>query len=108
MKYKNYDASITYDDEARVFRGRVLGVRDVINFYGTNPDELETAFHDSIDDYLAFCEEQHRQPEKSFSGKILLRLPPETHRMIARAAETSHVSINQWIERTLASHAQHG
>lgn len=52
MTYKGYTAKAEFDDEAMVFSGEVVGIRDVITFQGKSVEELERAFHDSVDDYL--------------------------------------------------------
>ena len=57
MKYKGYDGSIAYDDEAEIFHGEVINTKDVITFQGKSVKELKKAFKESIDDYLAFCED---------------------------------------------------
>ena len=67
MKYKTYIGRVEYDDEAKVFHGEVIGLKDVITFQGTSVDELEQSFKDSIDDYLAFCKERG-ESRKNFSG----------------------------------------
>jgi predicted HicB family RNase H-like nuclease len=71
MKYKGYQGHVDYDDKAKLFHGEVVGLRDVITFQGTSVDELEQAFKDSVDEYLDFCKELGRAPEKPFSGKLL-------------------------------------
>jgi len=58
MKYKGYTGHVEYDDEAKVFHGAVLGIKDVVTFQGTTVDEIEQAFKDSVDDYLAFCKKR--------------------------------------------------
>jgi len=63
--YKNYHANLFYDYEAKLFHGEVAGLKDVITFQGTTFSELEQAFKDSIDDYLAWCEERKERPEKA-------------------------------------------
>jgi predicted HicB family RNase H-like nuclease len=73
----------------------------VITFQGTSVKELEQAFKDSVDEYLDFCEELKREPEKPFSGKLLLRLPPEVHERVAYEAEQSGLSLNTWIKQGL-------
>ena len=57
-----------------MFHGEVLDMRDVITFQGKSVEELEQAFRDSIDDYLEFCEERGEEPERPFSGRLMLRL----------------------------------
>ena len=57
MTYKGYEGVADFDEEARIFSGEVIGLKDVITFQGSSVDELEQAFHDSVDDYLAWCKE---------------------------------------------------
>jgi predicted HicB family RNase H-like nuclease len=64
MKYKGYTGHVEYDDEAKIFHGEVLGIKDVVTFQGTTVDEIEQAFKDSVDDYLAFCMERGEEPDK--------------------------------------------
>jgi len=64
MKYKEYIGKVEYDPEAKIFHGEVIGLNDVITFQGTNPEELEKAFKDSIEDYLDWCKELNRSPKK--------------------------------------------
>jgi len=58
MKYKDYLGDVSYDADAKIFHGEVLGLKDVITFQGTTGKELEKAFKDSIDDYLVWCKER--------------------------------------------------
>lgn len=106
-KYKGYISTIEFDAEDRIFIGRVLGVRDGINFHGSSVDELESAFHESVDDYLAACESLGQSPNKPYSGNLMLRIPVEVHAAVATAAEASGKSINQWATKVLdnATHA---
>ena len=55
MTYKGYRSKVELDEEAGVFHGEVINVRDVITFQGTSVEELKRAFEDSVDDYLEFC-----------------------------------------------------
>ena len=107
MTYKGYAAKIDYSDEDLCFVGRVAGIRDVIGFHADNVTDLRTAFEEAVDDYIAYCAEQGREPLRSASGKISLRISPEVHSAINVAAEVSGKSVNQWINDTL-SRAAHG
>ena len=101
MEYKGYRAVVTFEDEADVFHGEVVNIRDVIVFEGTSVAQLKKEFIFSIDDYLKACEERGRTPDKPFSGKILLRLPPEVHRAAATVARIQGKSLNSWIAETV-------
>jgi len=101
LKYKGYTGRAEFDDEAGIFHGEVLDLRDVITFQGKNVKEIERAFRDSIDDYLAFCSERGEEPDKPFSGRLMLRLPPDLHRKAYVTARREGKSINQWIAEKL-------
>ncbi len=101
MKYKGYIGNVVYDDEAKIFHGDVINTRDVITFQGTTVEEIETAFKDSIDDYLNWCKDEGEEPEKPYSGKFNLRISPELHRKIVIASHKMNLSLNKFVEKAL-------
>ena len=103
LSYKGYTGHVEYDDEAGIFHGEVLDTRDVITFQGKTVDEIETAFRESIEDYLEFCRERREEPNKPFSGKLVLRMSPELHHKVFIKAVKAGKSLNRWISDTLES-----
>jgi predicted HicB family RNase H-like nuclease len=101
LEYKGYFGTVEADQGT--FVGRVAGLRDVITFEGSTFAEVEKAFRDSVDDYLDFCAKRGEQPDRPYSGKIPLRVSPETHRRAALRAQAEGVSLNQWIARRIES-----
>ena len=101
MEYKHYIGKVEFDDEAGVFHGEVINLRDVVTFQGETVAELEQAFRESIDDYLDFCKERGEEPEKPFSGKFLLRVSPELHREIYIRARQVDKSLNRYVREVL-------
>lgn len=101
LEYKGYTGHAEYDGRTHVFHGEVLDTRDVITFQSDTVKGLERAFRDSIDDYLQFCAERGEDPDKPFSGRLMLRLPPELHRRIFVQAKEEGKSLNQWIAEHL-------
>ena len=97
LEHKGYTGNAEFDDEAGLFHGEVLDTRDVITYQGTSVEELELAFRESVEDYLAFCREREEEPDKPFSGRLMLRLPPSLHRRIYVKARREGKSLNQWI-----------
>ena len=102
INYKGYSGTVRFDDEAEVFHGEVLGLRDVVTFQGTTVEELKHAFRDSIDDYLDYCEERGEEPDKPFSGKFLMRLDPSLHRKLHELSAENGTSLNAWLTDKLA------
>jgi predicted HicB family RNase H-like nuclease len=101
LQYKGCVGHVEFDDEASIFHGEVLDLRDVVTFQGRSVEEIEQAFRDSIDDYLDFCAERGQKPDKPFSGRLMLRLPPDLHRKIYVRAKQEGKSLNQWIAESL-------
>lgn len=107
MTYKGYYARIEFDAEDHIFVGHIIGIRDVVGFHGESVDELESAFSEAVDDYLAACAKLGQKPNKPYSGNLMLRISADIHAAVAAAAEASGKSINQWAAGVLekASHA---
>lgn len=101
LNYKNYFANVEFDAEDRIFTGRVVGVTDVIGFHGESVQELEVAFSEAIENYLAACEKLDQKPNKTYSGNLMLRIPAEIHAAVAASAEISGKSINKWVAGVL-------
>ena len=101
MKYRGYIAHIEFDEIARIFVGHLTGIKDIVGFHGTTVTELEVAFHESVDNYLAISEETGRPAQRPYSGKLMLRIPPELHAAIASAAQVHRMSINKWAAEIL-------
>jgi predicted HicB family RNase H-like nuclease len=107
MRYNGYSARVEFDAEDRIFVGHIAGIQDVVGFHGASVDELEAAFHEAVDDYLAACKKLKQPPNKPFSGRVMLRLPPELHARASAAAQVRGVSFNQWAAEVLDT-AAHG
>jgi len=101
LKYKGYTGRVEYDDDAKLFHGEVIDTKDVITFQGTTVKEIESAFRESIDDYLEFCKIRGEKPEKPFSGKFILRIPTELHHKLFIQANRSGKSLNNWLVEVL-------
>lgn len=97
MNYKGYAARIEYSDEDGCLIGRVAGIRDIITFHGDSVEEIRKAFEDSVDFYLETCEKDGITPNKPYSGRIMLRIPPELHAKLAVEASVHRKSLNSWL-----------
>lgn len=96
MEYKGYTARIEYSGDDECFVGRIAGIKDIITFDGSSVKELTASFHDAVDFYLETCHQRGEQPNKPYSGKILLRVDPALHAKLAAQAEAMGKSLNQY------------
>jgi predicted HicB family RNase H-like nuclease len=85
-----------------IIHGEVINIRDVITFQGSSVQELKQAFQDSVDDYLEFCKQRGEEPNKPFSGKFVVRIDPQLHKVIAIRARQEGKSLNSWVEQQLS------
>jgi len=105
MSYRGYSARVDFDAEDEIFVGHIAGIRDVVGFHADTVVELKAAFHEAVDDYLDLCAKAGKDPQKPFSGNLMLRVGPEVHSRAALAAELSGKSLNQWSEEVLSDAA---
>ena len=101
MTHKGYSASVGYDDEEKIFTGKIAGIRDGIGFHADNVEALQAAFHEAVEDYIETCAKLGKEPQKPYSGRMMFRVSPEVHRKAALAAQLSGKSLNQWAEEAL-------
>jgi predicted HicB family RNase H-like nuclease len=102
IEYKGYTGVFEFDPSVDAFHGRVVGMRDVVTFEGRSLDELRREMAESVEDYLELCSEAGRDPERPYRGSFLVRTTPELHRAAAIRAEASGMSLNAWMESTIA------
>jgi predicted HicB family RNase H-like nuclease len=102
LEHKGYTGNVEFDPEAGLFHGEVLDTRDVITFQGTSVEDLQQAFRDSVEDYLDFCKERNEEPDKPFSGRLMVRLSSDLHRKLYVEAKRGGKSLNQLISERLA------
>jgi predicted HicB family RNase H-like nuclease len=103
--YKGYAARIEFNAENDYFVGHIVGITDKIEFFADNVSDLKLAFVKAIEDYLKTCKKVGKDPTKYYSGKLMLRMVPEVHKAIAKTAQLSGMSINQWAAQVLSKEA---
>ena len=64
--YNEFIASVHYSSDDEVFFGKIEGITDLVTFEGTSVQELQSAFHEAVDDSLRFV----RKMVKRFSNHI--------------------------------------
>ena len=72
-----------------------------MTFESKNADEIEKEFRDAVDDYLDFCHQVGKEPEKTYKGTFNVRIDPELHKAIAIEAMKKGISLNQAVEKAI-------
>ena len=103
-EYRGYHAKFEYDPDDNIFVGSVIGISDSLNFHAENTAELIEIFHNSIDNYLTFCAQVGKTPDKEYSGTFNVRVSPELHKKASLKAQEEDISLNKVVENALTSY----
>lgn len=106
MTYKGYSAAIQYDDDDGIFFGRLAGIRDGVGFHAETVSDLRAAFREAVDDYVETCAKLGKDPQKPYSGQLMVRVDPAVHARAALAAELAGKSLAKWAEERLREDAE--
>ena len=102
MEYKGYLGSVEFSEADGVFFGKVMGIRGLLSYEGTNAKELVADFHGVVDDYLALCMAEGKEPERAYKGSFNVRVSPDLHKQAVICAEAQRISLNSFVERAIA------
>ena len=94
MEYKGYLGSVEFSEEDEMFFGKVLGIRSLISYEGDNAKDL-------IDEYLKWCEDEGRKPEKAYKGSFNIRISPKLHKQLVICAMSHDMTLNGYIQEIL-------
>ena len=102
LNYKGYHARVEYRPDDNLLFGRVLDLGDTVVFEAERAADVEAAFQGAVDDYLDFCAEIGKDPDRPFSGRFNVRLKPALHRAATLAAESRSESLNHFVQTAIA------
>lgn len=98
MRYKDYYASINYEDETKTFYGKIEDIDDLVSFEGTTVEQLQKNFKYMVEEYLQDCKEHNKEPDKPYKGSFNVRVGAELHKKAVMMARISNMSLNQFVE----------
>ena len=98
LHYKNYIGSVYFSEEDEVFHGKIIGISDSISFEGDSVQALITDFHNSVDEYLEFCSNNNKQPEKS---TFSISISPEIYSEATLHASENGLPLNKYVENAI-------
>lgn len=104
IEYKGYVGSVKFSQEDGVFFGKVMGLRALLSYEGSTAAELLADFHSAVDDYLALCQAEGKEPERAFKGSFNVRISPELHKKLAVRAASQQMSLNSYVVQALTNY----
>ena len=104
LEYKGYHAKIEFDSEDLVLRGKIEGIKDLVNFESADISTVEEEFHAAVDDYLEFCKDVGKEPDKEYKGTFNIRISPDLHKRLAIVAMQNGDTINATVEKAIVNY----
>lgn len=106
LKYKGYFTKVRFSAEDNVLYGKIEGISSLVMFEAEKASDVERAFREAVDDYLAFCEDNGIEPEKEYRGQFNVRVSPELHKQAAAEAAAEDITLNKLVENALKLYLQ--
>ncbi len=106
LRYKDYYGSVDISLEDDCLFGKLEFIEPLVTFEGQNVEELQSAFHEAVDDYIATCEQLGRMPQKPYSGSFNVRVGQELHAGAVRCARLRDLSLNELVKQALEREMQ--
>ena len=104
LEYKGYHTKVEFDSHDFTLRGKIEGINDLVNFECENINDVKNVFEEAVDDYLEFCKEVGKEPEKEYKGTFNIRIEPELHKKIAVLASKRGETLNATVQRAIAEY----
>jgi non-homologous end joining protein Ku/predicted HicB family RNase H-like nuclease len=95
VRYRDYQGAVEFDSGKLLVR--ILHIDDLITTEVDSASEVEAAFAELVEDYLASCAELGKEPNKPFKGLFNVRVPPDMHKQVAFAAASNDVTLNAYV-----------
>ena len=108
LEYKGYHTRVAFDADDLMLHGKIEGINDFVNFECENMSDVEQAFHDAVDDYLEFCAEVGKSPDREYKGSFNVRIDPELHKQLSNLASKNGESLNASVEKAIRAYVSAG
>lgn len=101
IQYKGYLSKIEFDTEDLVLRGKIEEINDLITFETNDILRVEEEFKNAVEDYLEFCKEVGKEPEKEYKGSFNVCISPSLHKSLAIVSLKNGESLNASVEKAI-------
>jgi predicted HicB family RNase H-like nuclease len=108
LEYNGYQGSIEVSIEDNCVFGKILHIEDLVTYEADTPSELDAAFREAVDSYVAFCLEEGREPNKPFKGSFNVRVGAGLHRIAALFAARQGQTLNELVKESLEERIARG
>jgi predicted HicB family RNase H-like nuclease len=101
MKHNGYLGSVHFSEEDELFYGKVMFIKALVSYEGTDAKSIKRNFHEAVDDYIALCQQEGKKPERPLKGSFNVRMHPDLHRRAALFASEHSTTLNNVVEQAI-------
>ena len=101
LSYKGYFGSAEISAEDKCLVGRILYIDDLVVYESQTYLELADSFKRSVDEYLAYCKEVGKEPQKTYSGSFNVRIGPALHSLTVKASSRLGSTLNEFVKQAI-------
>ena len=102
--HKGYHGSIEPSLSDGLLTGRVLLINESIVYAAQTVSDIQQAFEQAVDAYLACCAQQNVPPERPFRGQFNVRVAPALHKSAVLRAQADKTSLNNVVVNALSAY----
>lgn len=106
LEYKGYIGSVAYSAADEVFFGKIEAINDLVTFQADDAKQIKQEFKDAVDDYLEFCQEEGKTPDKTFKGVFNVRVSADLHRRAALTALSKGIKLNELVAKAISHYVE--
>ena len=106
MRYRDYYATVCYEDETSTFYGEIEDIDDLVSFESDTVAGLKKEFENSVNQYLDLCKRINKEPNKPYKGSFNVRVEPLLHKEAVMFSKSLQMSLNQFVEAAIREKIQ--
>jgi predicted HicB family RNase H-like nuclease len=107
LKHQGYYGSIEASPEDNCLYGKLQFIRTLVSYKGETVADLEQAFREAVEGYLATCARQKQAPEIPCKGSFNVRVGHDLHLAASVAATQQSITLNDLTRRALSEYLEH-
>ncbi len=69
IEYKGYVGVYEFDEKNNLLYGKVSNIDDLVTFQGKSIKQIQEAFEDAVNEYIAWCK-KYRSPAKKYRSLL--------------------------------------
>ncbi|MCF0254443.1 MAG: type II toxin-antitoxin system HicB family antitoxin [Duodenibacillus sp.] len=102
LTINGFQATVWFEQADGLLHGEFIALSPAVAFSSKTVDGLRAQAEAALAEHLERCAQSGAGPERSYSGKFNVRLPPYLHASLASLAKARGESLNDLVIRAVA------